>query len=256
MASSRGYEPLPTTSGPAHWRPRRWRGHWLKCCGEGSPEDVMGCCLAWSLPSCTFALNATKVLHARFWHQLALYFLLLTLGSWILNGLDWGIVWACRPTLAASTDADGNPTLPLVPANPEACRDFSAAAGVFKGVAGVLVWVALAVWAIFVGGRRRTQLREELGIPITDEGKCCSACHCSAPLCNDDTCLHFWCIPCALAQETRTILHEEATGQLQPRLLDGGYQGLRSKKIVAGTPVAQVEGMQRAAPAAAPESAV
>lgn len=28
---------------------------------------------------------------------------------------------------------------------------------------------------------------------------------------------------CALAQETRTILHEEAIGSIKPRLLGGGY---------------------------------
>lgn len=70
--------------------------------------------------------------------------------------------------------------------------------------------VCLLYWAVFVGGRRRRQMREALGITTTDHrGTCCSCCHSESDYCNSDCCLHFWCTQCAMCQETRTVLEAQ-----------------------------------------------
>ncbi len=51
--------------------------------------------------------------------------------------------------------------------------------------------IPISVGAVYAG-RRRTQMRKAFGIPGSSVGDCCLWC---------------WCGPCALAQETRTLWH-------------------------------------------------
>jgi Cys-rich protein (TIGR01571 family) len=96
----------------------------------------------------------------------------------------------------------------------DACLDKHATtAYVFYHTASILPTL---VWALFLGGKRRREMRRALNIP---REPCCALCNNDSEYLNDDCCLHYWCTACALAQETRTILHEEATGQLVPHLV-------------------------------------
>lgn len=39
--------------------PRRWRGHWLRCWGDCSPEDIVGCCLGCGMPCVAYRCACT-----------------------------------------------------------------------------------------------------------------------------------------------------------------------------------------------------
>eukprot|EP00877_Chromochloris_zofingiensis_P008736 jgi/Chrzof1/4115/UNPLg00779.t1 len=68
----------------------------------------------------------------------------------------------------------------------------------------VIIWYmfCFVCWVLYgwYVGKRRSQIKARLGITRNDD--CCNDC-----------CLHMWCPFCALAQETRTILHLEKTGR-------------------------------------------
>eukprot|EP00878_Enallax_costatus_P000555 GHUV01000652.1.p1 GENE.GHUV01000652.1~~GHUV01000652.1.p1 ORF type:complete len:254 (+),score=51.82 GHUV01000652.1:239-1000(+) len=229
-----GYDAAKMASSNGAWKPRRWRGHWLHCCGECSPEDAVGCFFGYSNPcGAAYSWNVSKVLHLSFWRELLKFFAIIMLSAWIFDALQWAKLYQCliKPFFMG-LDAGSQGT----ELDPEALQQMTAActtASILENVGALMFLVCLICWALFVGGKRRRQMREELGIPVSAEGRCCSCCHNSGDHCNDDCCLHFWCMPCAVAQETRTILHEEALGSMPPRLVGSGYKsGLAGEMLL------------------------
>jgi hypothetical protein len=86
--------------------------------------------------------------------------------------------------------------------------------------------------AMCIGGSRRRQLRQRLGIPPTDpNGQCCHMSHDNSERCNDDCCLHYWCIPCALCQETRTVLQVQREQQQAAANTPAGYMLLQAPLV-------------------------
>ncbi|GFH20301.1 uncharacterized protein HaLaN_17396 [Haematococcus lacustris] len=78
--------------------------------------------------------------------------------------------------------------LPPTPEEVEQCMDAVAPAALSVSIMMVLGLVVLITYA----ARRRTMMRERFGIPGSSRADCC---------------LWTWCAPCALAQETRTMMH-------------------------------------------------
>lgn len=193
--------------------------------------------------------NVSKVLHLSFWHEMLKYIALVLLVPWIYSMVSWIKMYNCyiRPLMAVmQASADGSSGLD--PADAEQMAHTCSVGTVLEEIVMVLVVICLLCWALFAGGKRRRQMREELGIPVSTEGRCCSCCHNSSEYCNDDCCLHFWCMPCALAQETRTILHEEAVGSMPPRLVGAGYRSNLAGEMLLVAPD-EVDDMKRSATA-------
>lgn len=109
------------------------------------------------------------------------------------------------------------------------------------------VFLCAVYWAVCVGGPRRRQLRQELGIPPTDSnGQCCHMAHDNSERCNDDCCLHYWCLPCALCQEARTVLAVQREQQQAAANTPAGYMLLQAPLVT------DAAGMTRTAAAAVP----
>jgi hypothetical protein len=117
-------------------------------------------------------------------------------------------------------------------------------------VARLALFVCAVYWAMCVGGPRRRQLRQQLGIPPTDpNGQCCHMLHDNSERCNDDCCLHYWCMPCALCQETRTVLQVQREQQQTAANTPAGYMLLQAPLVT------DAAAMTRTGNAAAPAAA-
>jgi len=200
MISPESHHYVQLSPEQSQYKSRRWRSPWYNFCGECSSEDVIGCGVGCCLPCCAFPWNSAKVLGNSFWREAALYACCFWILCWVLLLPAYIPIWQC--TLLGSKAAV------------DACADKHAStAAVFYHTASI---VPTLVWAMVLGGKRRREMRRALNIPAD---RCCSLCHNDSEYLNDDCCLHYWCASCALAQETRTILHQEATGQLAPHLV-------------------------------------
>jgi hypothetical protein len=117
-------------------------------------------------------------------------------------------------------------------------------------VAQLAAFVCTLYWAMFVGGPRRRQLRQKLGIPSTDpNGQCCHILHDNSERCNDDCCLHYWCMACALCQEMRTVLHMQREQQQAAANTPAGHPLLQAPLVM------DAAGMTRTGSASAPAAA-
>lgn len=193
---------VPATGIPATDAPkipaRLWRGSWYHVFGDFSPPDVASCMLAFKAPCVAWGWNQTRALQLHFVRELVRFTLLTT-------GLAFGIDFGCCAIMMAlcpegvprpphhpghddmdmgDDDMDGPPVLPkeCIPRIAPAYIVFSA----------VIIAAAISLAMFFA--RRRTAIRERFGI----EGSA-----------KEDIALSLCCAPCALAQETRTLMHEQ-----------------------------------------------
>lgn len=156
------------------------------------------------------------MLRISFWRELLKCFAILMLLNYLATFLDFAQEVTCDKSVSPTATA-------------EAQRQAAAAAASCHAVFAPITFITLSAWfacclywAWFVGGPRRKQLRDALGIPSTDaNGACC--CHNDSDSCNSDCCVHFWCTCCAIAQETRTILQVELEEQQKRLQNKAGY---------------------------------
>ena len=134
------------------------------------------------------------VLGRSLWREVLRYVLVLTMAAVVCNSINVAVASTCDAHAAAAADADAE----LVRAQ---CK---ARYSALSNLTTVVLVVCALVWAISIGGPRRKELRRALGIPDnTPEGSCCRPCQVKG-VCDDDCCLHYYCLCCAVAQETRT----------------------------------------------------
>jgi Cys-rich protein (TIGR01571 family) len=214
MSSDMEQQPLlgkPATGIPAaptaapKVAPRQWRNQWYEVFGSGSPVDVAACCLAFKVPCVAWGWNQTRGLQLSFWSELV-RFVALTVG------VSLGLHLACCvlmmtlcPEGVADFDDDADwhhgPHRLLLhphgddmeeegPGIPQEC--VARVAPAYLVLAGVAITLIIYVSLFFA--RRRTALRERFGIEGTT---------------TNDQLLYVCCGPCALAQETRTLMHEQ-----------------------------------------------
>lgn len=143
---------------------RRWRGHFLACCGFCSGIDCLSCLLSTVMPCCAFGRNMQRALSLGFFAQLVMYFLLVY--------VCWGVALSLVTTCVADRKAV-----------PEC--------GIATAVVNVAYWSLLSSFALYAGYRRH-QMRKRFLI----EGSECG-----------DYVTWLCCPTCALAQETRTLAH-------------------------------------------------
>lgn len=170
--------------------------------------------------------NSRKVLGKSFWLEALKYVVILGLASLVYRAVRVSEFITCD--VAASETLD-NPAA-TESEKREATEAYLMCKFKFIGFELVLlaaVLLSAVYWAVFVGGPRRRQIRETLGIPVTDtRGACCSSCHNHGDYCNSDCCLHYWCTCCALAQETRTVLEAEREEREVRLTMPAGYTPL------------------------------
>ena len=185
--------------------------------------------------------TTSKMFHGTsFWWEVLRFVLILGVVGFVSFG------WGMATVLVCPAQIEQGP-------NSEAAQTQSCIA--MRAVGNFINFVSLACalyWAWFVGGPRRTQLRQQLGIPDSGAGGDCCTC-CGSPAdkgARSDRCLHFWCLCCALAQEKRTVRYLQMAGKLPPPPPEG-YEPL----ITHQAPDVNV-GMNRAAGVAKGEGLV
>ena len=137
--------------------------------------------------------NSQVVLGRSLWREVLRYVLVLLIAQATFTAIDVAVVLTCTARGAAAV-ADAE----LVKA------ECLASYAPLNDLARAVLLVCGLVWAILIGGPRRKELRRALGIPDnTPEGSCCRPCQVKG-VCDDDCCLHYYCLCCAVAQETRT----------------------------------------------------
>eukprot|EP00877_Chromochloris_zofingiensis_P010853 jgi/Chrzof1/6020/Cz17g02040.t1 len=184
----------------------RWRTHYCGCLGNCSAEDCMGCGMAHYLPGCAFGWNVSKVLGLSFWKELGKFVLISTTPLMLYYIFYFGAFFPCvmdaanakkQATMSGQQQQDDDDVVSYMSSS---CK--------VALIGCVITWyiAALACWVLYglYVGKRRSQIKARLGVARNDD--CCNDC-----------CLHMWCSCCALAQETRTILHLEKTGRFTPQ---------------------------------------
>lgn len=217
--------------------PREWKRHWTHVLGDCSGSDVAACMLAWKVPCVAWSWNQQRALTLHFGKEL-LRFILLT------AGLAISLHAACCLTMLAlcpeampnhddMDDDDGpGPRGPgphhggpgfhghhheeHPPEIPQECLPRLAPAFILL-VAAVIA--AIVCVTLFLA-RRRTAMRERFGI---------------AGSVKEDTLLYLCCAPCALAQETRTLMHE----QVHDGVWYGALPGVAPPAAIVAAPAAQ-----------------
>jgi hypothetical protein len=164
------------------------------------------------------------VLHKSLWREALKYFAILGLVNCV--GAILQVVADTTCTTAAQAGTTHEDKLERL----AMCR---AAFVPYILIVRLAVFVCAVYWAMCVGGPRRKQLRQELGIPPTDtNGQCCHMLHDNSERCNDDCCLHYWCLPCALCQEARTVYHMQREQQSAAASMPAGYMMLQAPLVV------------------------
>lgn len=196
--------PLMVASGvpvpePIKTPQREWRGKWWHIFGDFSGQDVSACCLAWKFPCIAWAWNSERGLQLSFVRELV-RFVLLSVALFIGLHLGCCLVMAtlCPQAMPPPHEHGERPEHfhpgpeedDEHPGLPQECLQ--------RIIPAYLALFALAISAaiclMLYAARRRTALRERFGI------KGCKG---------EDIALYLCCAPCAIAQETRTLMHEQ-----------------------------------------------
>nr|BAE53693.1 CW80Cd404 protein [Chlamydomonas sp. W80] len=233
MSADAEKQSLLATGVPAHAAgdapkvaPREWRHRWYAILGDCSAPDVVSCLLAWKLPFVAWAWNQNRALGMSFWREL-LRFAVIVVGFVVATHVAYcGVMMAMCPEIhdrdGASVDGGPGMMRKLLHMHqhhshhhdddstddstdshdhgmwgedgphgiPREC--VARVAPAYVAITGV--FLALAVYMTLFFARRRTALRERYGIAGTAR---------------EDCLLYAFCTPCALAQETRTLIHEQ-----------------------------------------------
>lgn len=192
-------------------RPKaKWKAPWYQCCGNFTGLDWLSCCTAYFTPCVAYGITSAKLLKRPWWVEALKYVALFFIPALLKLLLQVGVQASCDAE--AKDPFHGN----------VACSFFAVAYAAMIP----LGLVCLIIWAMFVGGARRTQIRRMLRIAETRAGGDCCSCMVASPGKGrwSDCCLHFWCVCCALAQEMRTVLHVEEGAPL-PAYQEGPPSG-------------------------------
>jgi len=215
----------------------RWRSHWLACCGSCTATDIISCCTAHLAPCVAYGWTTSRVFRTSFWKEAGKFLLLW--GTYYL--LDFALTTAKLSTCplppdqasAAALDAAAvaTPTAgaTAAPRTPACITLTILSSGMVH-----LAFLICIVWAVWIGGPRRTQLRQHLRIASRGAGgDCCTDWPIGDRGSSSDCCLHYWCLWCALAQEMRTVMHLQALNKL-PMGPAEGYEPLVTQAVAPG----------------------
>jgi hypothetical protein len=154
------------------------------------------------------------VFRTSFWKELGKYLLLF--GVYWLLCISFAIAKVSTCPLPPDQHSTAPHVVPPGPATPVAPP--STTCTTLTVISAVMIYAGFAfaiIWAVRIGGPRRTQLRKRLGIPgFGAGGDCCTDCPIGDNGSSSDCCLHYWCLWCALAQEMRTVMHLQALNKL------------------------------------------
>lgn len=199
--------------------PRTWRRHWGHIFGDCEGHDVAACFLSFKAPWVALSWNAQRALGLSFWKELV-KFLLVTVGVWgLLQGIVCVTMMATCPPPPLPEDGNmmnmnqggmqggmmggphGGPHGGFHGEHPEHPELTDECMARVAPVFVLVVAVALTALGTFVymAAKRRQMIRERYGIEGTFK---------------NDVLLWTCCGPCALAQETRTLMHENVHGGL------------------------------------------
>lgn len=175
----------------------------------------------------THSWTSSKVFRTSFWREVGKFLLVLTLVA-VIGGALAGTDAALCPSPDITTDP-ASPAAAAAAAEARLSTKCVALACLLQLVRAASIGCAL-VWAWYIGGPRRTQMRRLLGIADSGAGGDCCTCGVAGPLkgARSDACLHFWCLWCAVAQEMRTVMHLQSVGKL-PSAPPEGYEPLIHK---------------------------
>jgi Cys-rich protein (TIGR01571 family) len=202
--------------------------------GDCSGQDVVSCCVAWKFPFLAYGWNQSRALGAvtSFWREV---FVFLGLTAGIFLGLHMAccamMILLCpegaRGPHGGHMHGDhmhgdhmhGDNRMPDSDDGPHGIPQECMArlAPAYLALAAVAI-TAIVMTATYFG-RRRTAMRERFNI----EGSS-----------REDCLLYAFCTPCALAQETRTFMHE----QVHEGVWYGALPGVHAP-IALGVPQAQ-----------------
>ncbi|GAX80538.1 hypothetical protein CEUSTIGMA_g7976.t1 [Chlamydomonas eustigma] len=189
--------------------PRKWRGTWWNIFGECTPSDVTALVLAVKMPCIAWGWNQNRTLGFSFLKEI-LRFIGLTVGLGVGIHLSCcaTMMMLCPQALPPHPEDDGphpNPHGPKhggpasiesgdkkhgPPEIPEECLARLTPAFIAVAAASIALFICVALFF----ARRRSAIRERFGI----EGST-----------KEDQLLYVFCAPCALTQETRTLMHEQ-----------------------------------------------
>lgn len=187
--------------------------------------------------------TTSKVFRTSFWKEVGKF--LLIFGVVGLLNFSFGIAQVVTCPLPPMDDPDAAAAAGGAP--PAAPVDPTKACLVLTAITQVLRYASMGcaiAWAVYVGGPRRTQLRQRLGIADSGAGGDCCTCGHRGPGkgSSNDCCLHYWCLCCALAQEMRTVMHLQAENRL-PEGPPEGYEPLITQAPAVSGGMSRMQGV-------------
>lgn len=241
MATDADKAPLLVTPVSAAKQPRQFKGAWYNPFGDCGGHDVAACCLAINVPHVAFGWNGSRALGLTWWKE-ALKLFLLTAGSFFLVRVIFTVMLmtTCASMSEGNLPSRGvNNEIPIALYNGEWPTATTAAMPVDTTIVSteshwyhddglyhhqhfnhedpftnmskedmdecimrtvLTPWTALLVafavacivYASYFAALRRKNMRERFGIEGTFRS---------------DWLLWFMCAPCAVIQETRTLMH-------------------------------------------------
>jgi len=243
-------QPLPLSPSPyVHEAPiRSFRGPWWHVFGACEGHDCVAFCLAFKTPCIAWSWNQSRALGLSFLRELTRFILITAAISVGIQGLCCLMVaLICGPpphpendqgmddTAALSASNSGNRRFLLHwqdhehereegedhhPRHPPHLTE-ECAARVGPGMTIVFaLGLALVISFLLFLARRRTALRAKFNI----QGTAC-----------EDKALYLLCTPCALAQETRTLMHEN----VHQGVWYGAHPMIPAPQPVIGVPMPQ-----------------
>jgi len=189
--------------------PRNWRGSWWNIFGECTPSDITALVLTVKTPCIAWGWNQNRTLGFSFLREI-LRFVGLTVGLGVGIHLACCVtmMMLCPQALPPHPGRDGPGPKPHGPKHggpadsgpedgvheppeiPEEC--LARLTPAFIAVAAISIALFICIALFFA--RRRSAIRARFGI----EGSV-----------KEDQLLYVFCAPCALTQETRTLMHEQ-----------------------------------------------
>ncbi|KAK9820861.1 hypothetical protein WJX81_005295 [Elliptochloris bilobata] len=177
---------------------RKWDGSWLNCFGSCDGNGLSSFALAYFMPCVAFGFNAKRALLGNIWLHGLLYMVFFLLWNAVVNAASWNMYLQCgmfeNSDLSAAEGhrkmLGGKAALPE-----DASLECQASANAL--LASELLGVVFFVAGVIYAARRRTLIRQKLGI---------------AGCFMKDLALWCCCAPCALCQETRTLAVNNVQG--------------------------------------------
>ncbi|GMH41890.1 hypothetical protein BSKO_09800 [Bryopsis sp. KO-2023] len=166
------YAPIGDNSGA-----KGWKNRWWECCGDCDDHGWGICCIGNSVPFVLYGWNRAR--------------------AFATSGLKWGVFFLLPVIvmyICSTVSESGVSQSILCARDPQFCGDTLRGEQNFKLNATQIIFMVISILAycafVALGWYNRNSLRQKYGLP----GNNCTDCL-----------LWFFCSPCAVCQESRTL---------------------------------------------------